>query len=66
MLIGGVPPFGLPTPVPTWIDSRVMERVSVVIGGGSRDRKIRLDPAGLLALSGAEVVEDLARSANPN
>ncbi|MBT3247165.1 MAG: hypothetical protein HN979_02835 [Actinobacteria bacterium] len=66
MLIGGVTPFGLPTPVPTWIDSRVMERVSVVIGGGSRDRKIRLDPAGLLALSGAEVVEDLARSANPN
>jgi prolyl-tRNA editing enzyme YbaK/EbsC (Cys-tRNA(Pro) deacylase) len=66
MLIGGVTPFGLPAPVPTWIDSRVMERVSVVIGGGSRDRKIRLAPTGLLALSGAEVVEDLARSAPPH
>jgi prolyl-tRNA editing enzyme YbaK/EbsC (Cys-tRNA(Pro) deacylase) len=66
MLIGGVTPFGLPSPVSIWIDSQVMQRVSVVIGGGSRDRKIRLAPTGLLALSGAEVVEDLARSVTPN
>ena len=65
MLIGGVTPFGLPSRVPTWVDSRVMERTNVVIGGGSRDRKIRLAPAGLLVLPGAEVVEDLGRSAPP-
>ncbi len=63
MAIGGVTPFGLPAPVPIWIDDRVMERGSVVIGGGSRDRKVRLSPEGLLALPGAEVVEDLARPA---
>ncbi|HCV36736.1 MAG: YbaK/EbsC family protein [Acidimicrobiales bacterium] len=62
MLIGGVTPFGLPTSVSTWVDARVMERASVVIGGGSRDRKIRLPPRGLLALPGAEVVMDLAKA----
>ena len=63
MQIGGVTPFGLPPgcPVPVWIDAAVMDRERVVVGGGSRDRKILLPPAGLLALPGAEAVEDLAR-----
>jgi prolyl-tRNA editing enzyme YbaK/EbsC (Cys-tRNA(Pro) deacylase) len=38
-----------------------MERETVVVGGGSRDRKLRLSPAGLLAIPGAEVVDGLAR-----
>ena len=38
-----------------------MARSEVVVGGGSRDRKLRLPPEGLLALPRAEVVEDLAR-----
>jgi prolyl-tRNA editing enzyme YbaK/EbsC (Cys-tRNA(Pro) deacylase) len=63
MQIGGVTPFGLPSgcPVPIWIDAAVMDRERVVVGGGSRDRKILLPPTGLLALPGAEAVEDLAR-----
>ncbi len=63
MQIGGVTPFGLPSdrPVPIWIDAAVMDRERVVVGGGSRDRKILLAPTGLLALPGAEAVEDLAR-----
>ncbi len=65
MEIGGVTPFGLPEPVPIWIDRAVMDRDEVVIGGGSRDRKLRLPPGGLLALPGAEVVGDLARPAEP-
>ncbi|MBC8194567.1 MAG: hypothetical protein ISR43_03670 [Acidimicrobiia bacterium] len=65
MLIGGVTPFGLPIPVPIWIDSRVMERAKVVIGGGSRDRKIRLAPEYLLAVPGAEVVENLSKVTPP-
>ena len=65
MEIGGVTPFGLPEPVPIWIDAAVMARPDVVVGGGSRDRKLRLPPAGLLALPGAEVVEDLARPVDP-
>lgn len=66
MEIGGVTPFGLPEPVPIWIDSAVMGRDEVVIGGGSRDRKLRLPPEGLLVLPGAEVVEDLARPVDPD
>ena len=67
MQIGGVTPFGLPPgcPVPVWIDVAVMDRERVVVGGGSRDRKILLPPAGLLALPGAEAVEDLARPISP-
>ena len=65
MQIGGVTPFGLPTSVPIWVDGAVLTRDRVVVGGGSRDRKILLPPAGLLQLPGSEAVEDLARSAPP-
>ena len=67
MQIGGVTPFGLPSncPVPIWIDSDVMARDQVVVGGGSRDRKLLLPPIGLLSLPGAEAVDDLARPMPP-
>jgi prolyl-tRNA editing enzyme YbaK/EbsC (Cys-tRNA(Pro) deacylase) len=61
MTVGGVTPFGLPGVLPVWIDAAVMERQTVVVGGGSRDRKLRLAPVGLLAIPGAEVVDGLAR-----
>ncbi|MEE2768694.1 MAG: YbaK/EbsC family protein [Actinomycetota bacterium] len=61
MTVGGVTPFGLPGVLPVWIDAAVMERQTVVVGGGSRDRKLRLAPGGLLAIPGAEVVNGLAR-----
>ncbi len=61
MTLGGVTPFGKPDDLPLWIDSRVMECDRVIVGGGSRDKKIYLPPSGLLALPAAEVVEDLAR-----
>ncbi len=60
MAIGGVTPFGLPDDVPIWVDSRVMERERIILGGGSRDRKVLADPAVLLAI-GADVVDELAR-----
>jgi prolyl-tRNA editing enzyme YbaK/EbsC (Cys-tRNA(Pro) deacylase) len=60
MEIGGVTAFGLPAGLPVWIDAAVMERDSVVLGGGSRSWKIRCRPAALLAVAGAEVVEGLA------
>ena len=40
MQIGGVTPFGTSTPLPLWIDARVMARERLIIGGGSRDRKL--------------------------
>ena len=62
MTVGGVTPIGLPRALPVWIDGAVMERETVVVGGGSRDRKLRLPPTGLLAIPGAEVVNGLARA----
>lgn len=62
MQIGGVTPFGLPDDVPIWIDARVMERQNVIVGGGSRDRKILCPPAALAALPTATVVDDLAKA----
>jgi prolyl-tRNA editing enzyme YbaK/EbsC (Cys-tRNA(Pro) deacylase) len=59
--IGGVTIFGLPPDLAVWIDSRVMDCDWVVVGGGSRTAKIRLDPSQLAGLDGYEVVEDLAR-----
>ena len=60
MAIGGVTPIGLPPELPLWVDSRVMERPQIILGGGSRDRKVFASPEILTAL-GAVVVEDLAK-----
>ena len=62
MAIGGVTPFGLPSDLPLWVDSRVMERPRIILGGGSRDRKVLAPPEALAAL-GAVVVEGLAKDA---
>ncbi len=63
MAIGGVTPFGLPSDLPLWVDSRVMERPRIILGGGSRDRKVLAPPEILTAL-GAVVVEGLAKDAS--
>lgn len=63
MAIGGVTAFGLPAGLPVWIDSAVMARESVVLGGGSRSWKIRCAPFQLLAIPAAEVVSGLAQPA---
>src|SRR5579859_5084023 len=60
MEIGGVTVFGLPPDLPIWVDSRVMARERVVLGGGSRSFKVIAGPEILLRLPGAEVVEGLA------
>ena len=61
MTIGGVTPFGLPSDLPLWIDGRVAGRDRIVLGGGTRERKIVGPPALLLALPGAEIVPELAK-----
>jgi len=65
MMIGGVTPFGTTTELDLWIDSRVMERPQLIIGGGSRDRKLLVPPATLAAHPRAEVVVDLAKVPPP-
>ena len=61
MQIGGVTPFGTTAELPLWIDSRVMDRERLIIGGGGRDRKLLVPPATLAAHPTAAVVEGLAK-----
>lgn len=63
MELGGVTPYGLPGDLPLWIDARIMAVPDVIVGGGSRDRKLLVPPASLAALPNAEVVDGLARDA---
>ena len=56
-LIGGVTLFGLPDGMPIYIDSRVMERERVILGGGNRSSKIRMAPGELLKLPNSKVEE---------
>ena len=60
MLIGGVSVFGLPEDLPVWVDSRVMEVPWVIVGGGSRSIKVRLDPKDFTKLASAAAVDGLA------
>ncbi|GJM37744.1 MAG: hypothetical protein DHS20C19_11110 [Acidimicrobiales bacterium] len=64
MQIGGVTPFGLPADIPVWVDAAVMTRDRVIVGGGTRDRKILCPPSSLASLATAEVVDALAKPAD--
>ncbi len=66
MEIGGVTAFGLPPDLPLWVDSRVMRRERIILGGGNRSCKVLASPAILLALPGVEVVEGLALAPTPS
>ena len=61
MAIGGVTAFALPSELPIWIDSAVMARDRIILGGGSRSIKVLTPPATLAMLDNATVVEGLAR-----
>jgi prolyl-tRNA editing enzyme YbaK/EbsC (Cys-tRNA(Pro) deacylase) len=65
MLMGGVTPFALPATLPLYIDSRVMACPWVIVGGGSRSLKVKLEPRALALLPGAQVIDDLARDVPP-
>jgi len=65
MEIGGVTPFGTTTELDLWIDARVIERDRLIIGGGSRDNKLLVPPATLVAHPRAEVIEGLAKVPDP-
>jgi prolyl-tRNA editing enzyme YbaK/EbsC (Cys-tRNA(Pro) deacylase) len=60
MEIGGVTAVGLPPDMPLWVDAAVMERDWVILGGGDRSSKLKVDPQVLFPALGAEVVEGLA------
>jgi prolyl-tRNA editing enzyme YbaK/EbsC (Cys-tRNA(Pro) deacylase) len=57
MMIGGVTIFGLPADMPIYVDTRVFERDRVIVGGGDRSSKIRLEPHELEKIPNVKVAE---------
>jgi len=57
MLIGGVTLPGLPPEIPIYVDAKVMESPSVILGGGNRSSKLRMAPSELLKLPNAQTVD---------
>jgi prolyl-tRNA editing enzyme YbaK/EbsC (Cys-tRNA(Pro) deacylase) len=54
---GGVPPFGFPDPLPTYIDRHVFDQTVVYGGGGDDHTMLRITPAELLRATGGQVVD---------
>jgi prolyl-tRNA editing enzyme YbaK/EbsC (Cys-tRNA(Pro) deacylase) len=63
MVMGGVTPFGLPPDFPVYVDGRVMERDWVILGGGARSMKVKVDPVVFERMDQAHVIEGLANAA---
>ena len=61
MEIGGVTPFGLPDEMSIWIDDNVMQRDYIILGGGNRTSKLKVDPQILNLLPGVEIVSGLVK-----
>lgn len=61
MVMGGVTPFGLPDDVELLADAEIMTRPWVIVGGGSRDMKIKVDPEVFGRMEHARIVENLAK-----
>jgi prolyl-tRNA editing enzyme YbaK/EbsC (Cys-tRNA(Pro) deacylase) len=64
-MIGGVTVFALPPDLPVWVDSRVMGRDRVILGGGSRSCKVLAPPSMLERLPNVSIVEGLALEPPP-
>jgi len=60
MMIGGVTPFALPDGLPVYVDGGVLEKPWVIVGGGSRSMKLKMNPQSLVDVAGARVIEGLA------
>ena len=61
MTVGGVTAIGLPENLPLWVDSAVMQRENIVLGGSSRSWKILISSEVFLHTPSTEIVEGLAR-----
>lgn len=61
MMIGGVTAIGV-VDIPIYVDSAVMQRREVVMGGGNRTSKLLINPQELLKLPHIIVVDNLAKS----
>ncbi len=56
--VGGVPPVGHARPIKVYVDRRVAQAPATVFGGGGADRVLmEIEPAELIHLTGAEVLD---------
>lgn len=53
--IGGVPPFGHPAPLPTFVDPDLLDHAEVWAAGGTPRSVFALDPADLVRVTGGTV-----------
>lgn len=60
MVMGGVTPFGLPGDLPVFVDASVLDPPWVIVGGGSRDLKLKMDPSVFASMPTCTVIEGLA------
>ena len=60
MVMGGVTPFGRPEGLPLFVDAAVTAHPWVIVGGGTRDMKVRVDPEVFVRMPGTTIVEGLA------
>lgn len=54
--IGGVPPFGHATPLPTFVDEPLLRHPTVWAAAGTPRHVFEVDPAELVRIAGARVV----------
>ena len=66
MMIGGVTPFGISADVPVYVDEAVMNVQRVIVGGGSRSLKLRVDPEVFGRMPNAHIVAGLAAPIGPS
>ncbi len=56
--VGGVPPVGYARPLKIYVDRRVAEAPTTVFGGGGADGVLlEVEPAELIRLTGAEIID---------
>jgi prolyl-tRNA editing enzyme YbaK/EbsC (Cys-tRNA(Pro) deacylase) len=60
MVVGGVTPFGRPHDLALYVDGAVMKPKWVIVGGGSRDMKIKVNPEVFARLKGTSIIRGLA------
>ena len=64
MEVGGVTPFSLPGEIKLYVDSRIMSLNWLILGGGGRDKKLKISPEVFYKL-GAEIIQNLALPITP-
>ena len=55
--IGGVTIFSLPPEIPIYIDQHVLQQPRIIVGGGNRTSKVRIDPHALEKLPNTRVAD---------